>query len=207
RPSMEWGTCVPEPARSETDRNTAESDCALRRQPRVSLFRSVRPARVHAPGRARLAVEPLEERTVPTIFTVTNLNDGGPGSLRQALTAANAAPDPDIIQFAAGLSGTINLMSPGSDDRNVGGDHDILNPVSIQGPGANLLTVRQTVADERVFDVRPPAGETVLISGLTISGGNGHLDGGGVRLPVAATVILSAVDISGNLLAADTGTG
>jgi hypothetical protein len=158
-------------------------------------------------NRARLALEPLEERAVPTILTVTNLNDGSAGSLRQALTAANAAPDPDIIQFAAGLTGTINLTSPGSDDTNAGGDLDILNPVSIQGPGANLLAVRQTVGNERVFDVHTLAGATVFISGLTITGGNGHLDGGGVRLGAAATLILSAVEITGNLLAADTGTG
>jgi hypothetical protein len=158
-------------------------------------------------NRARLGLERLEERAVPTIFTVTNLNDGGAGSLRQALTAANAAPNPDIIQFAAGLTGAINLTSPGSDDTNVGGDLDILYPVSIQGPGANLLTVRQAVADERVFDVRPPAGETVFISRLTITGGNGHGDGGGARLSAAASLILSAVDITGNSLATDTGTG
>jgi hypothetical protein len=101
---------------------------------------------------------------------VSNLNDGGAGSLRQAIADANAAADADTIAFANGLAGSINLNVAGADNTNVGGDLDILNPVSIQGPGANVLTVRQTVGDERVFDVRPGAGAAVSISGLTITG-------------------------------------
>jgi hypothetical protein len=144
-------------------------------------------------------LESLEDRSVPTNFTVTNLNDGGPGSLRQAITAANANTVPDVITFAPGLSGTINLTLPGADDTNAGGDLDILNPVALEGPGANTLTVNQTVANERVFDVQAGAGAAVSISGLTITGGNGNNGGGGgVRLATAASLTLSAVDITGN---------
>jgi len=32
-------------------------------------------------------------------FTVTNTDDSGPGSLRQAMLAAEAAPDADVIAF------------------------------------------------------------------------------------------------------------
>jgi Right handed beta helix region len=154
---------------------------------------------LRATARARLALESLEDRTVPTTFTVTNLNDGGPGSLRQAITDANADALPDIITFAAGLTGTINLTIAGADDTNVAGDLDILNPVSIQGPGAKALTVKQTVANERVFDVRPGAGASVSISGLTITGGNGNNGGGGgVHVATAAALTLSALEIKGN---------
>jgi len=47
-----------------------------------------------------------------TTFTVTNTNDSGPGSLRQAITDANATPDLDTINFSIG-SGvqTINVGS------------------------------------------------------------------------------------------------
>jgi hypothetical protein len=163
------------------------------------LFRhSRRAAAPVAASRARLALEPLEERAVPTMFTVTNLNDGGAGSLRQAITAANAAADADTINFAAGLSGTIILSLAGPDDSNAGGDLDILNPVSIRGPGANLLTVRQTAPNERVFDVQPPTGAAVAISGLTITGGHSVFDGGGVQLVTGAALTLSAVEITGN---------
>src|SRR5947209_5353903 len=44
-------------------------------------------------------------------FTVTNLSDGGPGSLRAAIDAANASPGAATIRFAPGLKGTILLGS------------------------------------------------------------------------------------------------
>ena len=36
-------------------------------------------------------------------FVVTNANDSGPGSLRQAVLDANAAPSADTIVFDSGL--------------------------------------------------------------------------------------------------------
>ena len=43
--------------------------------------------------------------------TVTTLTDGGTGSLRELITAANAAATPTTIVFNAGLNGTIVLTS------------------------------------------------------------------------------------------------
>ena len=45
------------------------------------------------------------------VFTVTNTNDSGPGSLRAAITQANSSPypDADIIEFAT--TGVIRLES------------------------------------------------------------------------------------------------
>jgi Right handed beta helix region len=170
----------------------------------TSTDRPLRRARLQT----RLALEPLEDRTVPAPFIVTNLNDGGAGSLRQAITLANAAADADTITFAAGLTGTINLSLVGVDDTNGGGDLDILNPVSIQGPGANILRVKQTVVNERVFDVLPGAGASVSISGLTIIGGNGaNGGGGGVNLATAASLTLSAVEVTGNSSSSNGGGG
>jgi hypothetical protein len=176
------------------------------------MSRPMRPVRrtytPRVPAPARLALESLEDRTVPAPFIVTNLNDGGAGSLRQAISDANAAADADIIKFAAGLSGTINLSLAGADDTNVGGDLDILNPVSIEGPGAKVLKVKQTVANEGVFDVRPGAGASVSISGLTITGGNGdNVGGGGVNLETAANLTLLAVEVTGNSTNNHTGGG
>ncbi|MBE9194808.1 hypothetical protein IQ219_05675 [Synechocystis sp. LEGE 06083] len=42
-------------------------------------------------------------------FTVTNLNDSGAGSLRQAILDANLNPGADVISFA--VTGSINLLS------------------------------------------------------------------------------------------------
>ena len=41
---------------------------------------------------ARLSVERLEDRTVPSTFTVRNLADSGPGSLRAAIARRQRQP-------------------------------------------------------------------------------------------------------------------
>ena len=56
-------------------------------------------------------VEYLEERALLSSFSVTNLNDAGGGSLRQAIIDSNSTTGPNEIDFAAGLSGTITLTS------------------------------------------------------------------------------------------------
>src|SRR6516225_3437124 len=77
-------------------------------------------------------LEALECRTLPSTFTVLNLADSGPGSLRQAILDANAQPGADTIQFAHGLHGTIALTS---------GELDITDDLTIDGPGAGRLAV------------------------------------------------------------------
>src|SRR4051794_18889608 len=54
---------------------------------------------------APLTLERLEDRTVPTTFTVTNISNAGAGSLRQAILNANSNPNvggPDVITFNIG---------------------------------------------------------------------------------------------------------
>jgi len=63
-----------------------------------------------------------------TIIVVTNTNDSGPGSVRNALAVAN---DGDTID-ATGVSGTIVLTS---------GELQINHNVTINGPGAGNLAV------------------------------------------------------------------
>ncbi|HVS39628.1 MAG TPA: hypothetical protein VMS17_28990 [Gemmataceae bacterium] len=81
---------------------------------------------------ASARLKALEDRLRPSTFTVTNLADSGPGSLRAAITAANAHPGADAIDFAHGLHGTIGLTS---------GQLSITDNLSIAGPGENKLTV------------------------------------------------------------------
>src|SRR5437016_8771098 len=88
------------------------------------------------PG-ARLALLHLEDRLAPAVFTVTTLNDAGAGSLRDAITQSNANPGADVIEFQAGLTGTISLQSalPA-----------IADDVTVNGPGAAVVTVRRDPA-------------------------------------------------------------
>ena len=51
-----------------------------------------------APARFRPHIETLEDRVTPSTYNITNLNDDlNPGSLRWAITQANANPGPDTI--------------------------------------------------------------------------------------------------------------
>src|SRR5262249_27842690 len=87
---------------------------------------------------------------------VTNTNDSGPGSLRQALAVAING---DTID-ATGVSGTILLTS---------GALEIAHNVRINGPGAGNLAVKGN-ATFTVFDNSRFA-SGVTISGFTITNG------------------------------------
>ena len=109
----------------------------------------------------RPLLEVLEDRCLPSTFTVLNLLDSGPDSLRAAVVAANANPGPDAIDFAT--TGTIALTS---------GQLDITDSLTINGPGANSLTVSSNHAS-RVFGI---AGDpTVTIAGLTVANGRAYI--------------------------------
>jgi fibronectin-binding autotransporter adhesin len=79
--------------------------------------------------------------TLRIVTTLDDLEDGTCNaahcSLRDAIAAANAQVDPDVIRFAPGVTGTIQLTAP-------------LPPLSsdmtLEGPGANLLTVARNTA-------------------------------------------------------------
>src|SRR5947199_7967041 len=92
-------------------------------------------------------------------ITVTNTNDSGPGSLRQALADAN---DGDTINFDPALNGrNISLTSA---------ELVIDKSITINGPGTDLLGVfRSSNAYFRIFHVMP--NYTVTIAGLTMSSG------------------------------------
>ena len=53
-----------------------------------------------------MIIEPLESRIAPAAFLVTNTNDSGAGSLRQAILNANLDSIADVINFAIGGGGT-----------------------------------------------------------------------------------------------------
>src|SRR5262245_15610730 len=136
----------------------------------------------------RLAFVPrlllLEDRTLPSTFTVTNLGDSGLGSLRQAVLDANAHPGADTIRFAHRLRGTITLTS---------GQLDITDDLTIRGPGADGLAISGSDAS-RVFAIT--AGVTVGIDQLTIT--QGRASAGGGVLNDGGSLTLSHVVLSDN---------
>ena len=160
-----------------------------------SWLRSRHPSDAGRHGRARVKpaafrprLEALEGRDVPSTLTVTNTNDSGPGSLRAEIAAAKTNT---TIVFDPSVEGTITLTS---------GELDITSNLTIQGPGADNLTVSGG-GNSRVFEVGPKA--KVTLSGLTISNGLNFIlagnfsEGGGVFNH--GTLTVSGCTLSDNL--------
>ena len=137
----------------------------------------------HAEGGARAASAPVTVNSAaratddpsaggasdPTNFMVTctanpvvvNTNDSGAGSLRQAILDACAG---STITFAANVNGTITLTS---------GDLIIDKNLTIQGPGANLLTISGN-QQWRIFTLFNTTPASLSLSGLSLRNGNGQ---------------------------------
>jgi hypothetical protein len=150
-------------------------------------------------GRLRLRLLPtvmaLEGRALLSTFTVTSAGDAGNGTLRWAINQANASNQADTIEFSPSVFDvpvTITLT---------GGPLTLTDTATttIDGPGANLLTVSGG-GQSRVFDID---GASAVISGLTVSGGSAD-KGGGLRND-GGTLVLTDVAISGNTASATGG--
>ena len=99
--------------------------------------------RAKAPHRRLLRIEPLEDRRLLAVATVTTLADtidftDGVTSLREAIFAANTVSGADTIEFdsslTAGGPATILLTM---------GELVITDSLTINGPGASLLNDRR----------------------------------------------------------------
>jgi len=128
-----------------------------------------------------------------SVLTVTNTNDSGAGSLREAIAQANSSADSNLIVFA--VSGTISLTT---------GELRITNPVTIVGPGAANLTIDGNL-NGSIFTIAEnttpacpaltgPSDFQVSISGMTLTRGSSTApdsDGGAIRS--AKSLVLSDV--------------
>src|SRR5436190_9103760 len=108
-------------------------------------------------------------------ITVTNTNDSGAGSLRQALAVAH---DGDRITFA--VSGTITLTS---------GALVVAKSVTISGPGADQLSI-VGIPFQSVFAV-----SAATISGLTIRNGAVGIDNFGTL--TVRNCVISGMSVGG----------
>jgi len=128
------------------------------------------------------------------VLTVTNTQDSGAGSLRDTIAAATHG---DTIQFDAALNGqAITLTS---------GQLLIDKRLTINGPGANQLTVQRSASGTPAFRIFEIASEATL-AGLTIANGNNPEGGGGIVVRFPPVTIVDCV-ISGNSAPGSVGGG
>ncbi len=136
------------------------------------------------------------------VVTVTNTDDHDDGTcdgsdctLREAINATNANSGSDRIEFAGGLTGTIDLQSALP---------TITDGLELHGPGAASLTVHRNTAAGffRIFDVN--ASMDVEIFGISITNGmplkdpDTVADGGGVYNEGNGSLFLKNVAVTNN---------
>jgi hypothetical protein len=137
----------------------------------------------------RPSIDILEDRFVPSTWTVTSPADSGDGSLRATIAAAE---DGDQIVFDQTLQGqTIALTS---------GELALTKSLDIEGLGADQLAVSGNHVS-RIFDIS--GGATVTIAGLTITDGQvvgtfGSTVGGAAILNDGSTLTLAHDVLSHN---------
>ncbi|MCI0332826.1 MAG: hypothetical protein L0228_06350 [Planctomycetes bacterium] len=151
-------------------------------------------------------------------ITVNSLLDNGDGANTTFREAAAAAMSGDTIVFS--VTGTIDLTNNGTGHVRLGTD------LTLQGPGANLLTIKafdptpnvNNSDGRRVLLVGNSVGSSVInvtISGLTISGGDPQLidentAGGGIRnmenLTIVDCVITDNFTFNGGAISNHAGT-
>ncbi|HYE21840.1 MAG TPA: hypothetical protein VEA69_25600 [Tepidisphaeraceae bacterium] len=117
---------------------------------------------------AAAAVESLEARQLLTVFTVTSNADAGIGSLRQAMSDANANAGADEIRFALPAGATRIDVSTGlpqvtgsvTIDATTQPGYAGAPIVEVRGPGSNVPS--------RGFDLGGNAEATMTLRGLSI---------------------------------------
>jgi hypothetical protein len=136
---------------------------------------------------------------------VTNTNDSGAGSLRDAITNVCSSPNNNV---------TFNI--PGADPNHVGGVYtitlttgeiQIAKDVNVTGPNSIANTDPIIISGNnngRVFSVA--VGKSATISNLNVTGGNGN-GGNGGAIATAGTLNLIGMAIYGNTATGQNGGG
>jgi hypothetical protein len=112
------------------------------------------------------------ENSNAATFTVTNTNDNGQGSLRQAILDANTNNQEDTIVFDPTLFSTPQTITLTSGQLEIAPDNasGVTKLLTINSPGAHLLTISGN-NQSRVISVERIA--RIIISGVKITAGNG----------------------------------
>ncbi len=162
-----------------------------------SLVGATQPIRHKHRATARPRLEVLEDRWLPSgmTFTVSNTNDNGAGSLRQAILDSNAhsttAGSPNTIDFNMSGSGAVQTIHVGDNSGGGGTLNQALpaltQPVLIDGYSEPLASPNSAASGDNAkvlielngSDVTLAAPDTsnTSLSGLDVSGGGATIRG------------------------------
>ena len=136
-------------------------------------------------------------------YAVTNTNDAGAGSLRQAILSANATPGRDTIVFAIALApgavatiAPLTPLPPISDEATLDGYSQSGSAMNTQAAGFDaVLRIRLSGASASAgADGLVLAATGTSVRGLIIDGFAGY------AVRITATASTSAVVVTGNVL-------
>ncbi|MBD2533486.1 DUF4347 domain-containing protein [Nostoc flagelliforme FACHB-838] len=135
-----------------------------------------------------LSIDDIFIQVDKTTYVVTNTNDSGVGSLRQAIINANNDPGVETIVFSrTGVFGdaTPDIITLTS------GELNIAEEVIIQGTGADKLIISGNNTS-RVFTATAP----LSIDSLTVTQGNALVGGGGIFSTSSVSVSNSTISLN-----------
>jgi hypothetical protein len=147
-----------------------------------------------------LFVEQLEDRCVPSTFTVLNLNNAGAGSLRQAILDADANTGADVISFS--VAGTIRLTTGALPV--IAGNVDIDGTTAPGFAGAPVIEVDYHGLGGLRFN-SGAAGSALRSLALVNAAGSGVTVNGGGNMRILGNFI--GLDLDGTTVAANRGDG
>ena len=112
------------------------------------------------------------ENTYAATFTVTNTNDSGAGSLRQAILDANTNNENDTINFDPAVFNTPQTIVLTTGELLITADNSsgTTKTLTLNGTGANLLRISGN-HHSRVFRIGSFA--QAVIDGVKVTDGNG----------------------------------
>ncbi|MEM6688774.1 MAG: GEVED domain-containing protein [Planctomycetota bacterium] len=166
--------------------------------------------------RPQLAMQRLEDRRLLASFIVNSNADSGAGTLREAVTNANATPGADTISFDASVTSAIVLTSPISitDEVTITGDATSRNAISTNatpttqvrhfeidlGSGAVVLENLQ-LTDGRVDDgggsIYSLSDDPLTLRNSVVTGNEAN-NGGAIYLENDGTLNIESSEISNN---------
>jgi hypothetical protein len=160
---------------------------ARRRKRERRLQQQRRRRSAGAIGATTIGAAALAPGAAADTFTVENLENNGPGSLRRAVNQANANAGLDQVVFQSSLSGDLTLNT----------QVYVTDGVEIAGPGAGQLALAAD-GDDRILNLYglPAGNRRVAVSDLTLK--DGVADYGGAIYSYEADLEIVRSTITGN---------